>query len=217
MCDENIADKILNKLEGTIIADLNSLVTWAEEFNEKPKSNSGIGGLNFTLFLVSLIACETFGYFVDGAKLHKNASENEPIDTGQYTMDFIQQYFERDSYFKKLKKVLADWLRNYLVHGFGSLDEHDNYDISLTISRDISQVAVGKEGKKKIIKLNSIAFTHQTIKAFTKMKKKVQKRSDVSLINNIAEAVAYKRTLSCKVLNEFNAVYEIAERKGLTF
>jgi hypothetical protein len=217
MCNEVIADSILNKLEGTIIADLKSLVACAEKFNKKTKSDSSFGGLNFTLFLVSLIACETFGYFLDGAKLHKNVSENEHIDTGQYTMDFIQQYFERDSYFKKLKKVLANWLRNYLVHGFGSLDVHDNYDISLFISKDIIQVAVGKEGEKKIIKLNSIAVARQTIIAFLKMKKIVQERSNVSIINSIAEAVANKRKLSGKVLNEFNAVYKIAERKGLTF
>jgi hypothetical protein len=168
--------------------------------------------------LLSLISCETFGYFAEGAKLHNKISENGPIDTGEYIMDFIQQYFDRDSYFKKLKKVLADWLRNYLVHGFGSLDEHEDYDISLFISKDSrKQIIVGRENKKKVIKLNSIAAAQQTISAFFELKRKVKEKKDRTLVDNIAKATANKRSIGNKILNEFNAVYEIAEHKGLKY
>jgi len=218
MSDSSTAIKLLDKLEGTVIADLKSLIAWAGDFHNKSDNEESRGGLNFTLFILSLIACETFGYYSEGAKYHKKRGNCKSVDTGSYIMDFIQNYFERDSYFKKLKKVLADWLRNYLVHGFGSLDEHDNYDIGLFISKDLTkQILVGKEGEKKVIKLNSIAIAQQTISAFSRLKGKVKEGKDAFLIDNITKAVAQRCPLGKKVLNEFDAVYEIAERKGLTY
>ncbi len=71
MCNENIAEIILDKLEGTIIADLKSLIAWAEDFDTKTEKGSEYGGLNFTLLLLSLIACETLGYYAEGAKLNE--------------------------------------------------------------------------------------------------------------------------------------------------
>ena len=217
MSDSSTAE-LLDKLEGTLIADLKSLIAWAEDFHNKSDNEESYGGLNFTLFILSLIACETFGYYSEGAKYHKKRGKCKSVGTGSYIMDFIQNYFERDSYLKKLKKVLANWLRNYLVHGFGSLDEHNKYDIALFISTDSKiQICVDNKGEKKTIKLNSIAAARQTISAFSRLKGKVKEEKDASLIDNIAKAAAQRRPLGKKVLNEFNAVYEIAERKSLTY
>ena len=81
------------------------------------------------------------------------------------------------------------------------MDEHDNYDIGLFISKDLTkQILVGKEGEKKVIKLNSIAIAQQTISAFSRLKGKVKEGKDAFLIDNITKAVAQRCPLgvSCQ-------------------
>ena len=117
MNDQNAAKKLLEELEGTIIADLRTCIKSAREFRTGAKTP--LGGLNFTLCLLSLVACEVFGYYITGARRHKEAAQCNRVDTGTYIMVFLQRFFQPDSYFKKLHKVLAAYLRNTLVHGFG--------------------------------------------------------------------------------------------------
>jgi hypothetical protein len=57
------AKKIIERLEGTLIADLKSIKITAEKrLNGVDAYKNLPGGLNFSLFLMGLIASETIGY-----------------------------------------------------------------------------------------------------------------------------------------------------------
>jgi hypothetical protein len=38
---------VMKRLEGTVVADLRSLLVWAREFDERHPSGTDLGGLNF--------------------------------------------------------------------------------------------------------------------------------------------------------------------------
>jgi len=173
MNDQNEAKKLLGELEGTIIADLRTCIKLASEFPTGAKTP--LGGLNFTLCLLSLVACEVFGYYIMGAQSHKKAAQCNKVDTGTYIMAFLQGFFRPDSYFKKLHKVLADYLRNTLVHGFGFSKVSPSRRLVLCIGRDESvQLKAGKNDGEKVLFLNSISLACQTIEAFYSLKQKVE-------------------------------------------
>ena len=213
MNNQKEAKKLLEWLEGTIIADLRTCIKSAREFPTGEETK--LGGLNFALCLLSLVACEVFGYYITGAQSHKKAAQCNKVDTGTYIMDFLQRFFPRDSYFKKLHKVLADYLRNTLVHGFGSSKVSPPRYIDLCIDEDASrQLQACKKDGEKVLQLNSISLACQTIEAFDCLKKKVE-AGDTHLCTSILEADGYTHRLPKGVCNQFDAVYQEAQRKGL--
>ena len=216
MTNQKEAMNLIDKLEGTVITDLRSLLDWSENYQSKNKQGSQFGGLNFTLCILSLVACEVFGFYITGASKHEQSDSDDQTDTGYYIMEFLKQFFPSDSYFKKLKKVLADFLRNDLVHVFGSANLSIPFEIELFINSDVgNQIISSSDGKKKTLKLNSIALAHHTIEAFNKLKKEVNRGTDTSLCDNILEASRYTHNVSRSVLNEFDDVYQEIEQKKL--
>ena len=213
MNDQNEARKLLGELEGTIIADLRTCIKSAREFSAGAKTP--LGGLNFALCLLSLVACEVFGYYITGARRHKEAAQCNRVDTGTYIMVFLQRFFQPDSYFKKLHKVLADYLRNTLVHGFGFSKMSPPRHIDLCIDENASrQLQACKKDGERVLKLNSISLACQTIEAFDRLKKEVE-AGDTGLCASILEADGCTCELPKRVRHQFDAVYEEAQRKGL--
>jgi len=148
MSNQNEARRLLQALEGTAISDLRACIKWSSEY--PVGEGSPYGGLNFTLCLLSLVVCEALGYYITGARRHKEATQCNQVDTGAYIMEFVQRFFCRDSYFKKLRKVLADFLRHALVHGFGSGSSNLPFNIGLFIDKDVSnQIKASCESNKK--------------------------------------------------------------------
>ncbi len=125
--------KILEHLEGTLIADLRSLKVCASTPREQ---NSGLGTLNYTLFLVGLIGCETLGRYVCGADLDLDKkARNRTPDVGGYINRFIEQYFPNRDQYKLISKILSDYLRHILVHGFAPRKDGYPFDLHLVISK----------------------------------------------------------------------------------
>lgn len=214
MSNQYEAKKLLQELEGTAIADLRTCMKCSSEY--AIGAADPCGGLNFTLCLLSLVVCEVLGYYITGARRHKEATQCNQVYTGTYIMEFVQKFFRRDSYFKRLCKVLADFLRHVLVHGFGSGSANVPFRIGLFICEDeTNQIIASYESNKKMLKLNSIALAAQTIQAFNKLKQTVDEGKDADLIDSIVAAINYTHPVSNRVSNQFDKVYEQAQRRGL--
>lgn len=210
------ARSLLTLLEGTIITDLRSLLEWAKNYSPVSGSSSPpLGGLNFTLPLLALVACEVFGFYLTGAMQHQKTDPGREADTGTYIMEFLRRYFTRDSFFKKLNKVLADFLRHDLVHGFGSANQNLPFEIALFIDSNVShQIQAGEYNGKKMLSLNSMALAHQTIEAFYKFKRDVDKGRGSALYDNIVQAKNYSHPLNKRISNQFEAVYKQVQQGG---
>jgi hypothetical protein len=214
---------LLTLLEGTVITDLRSLLEWAKTYTPVSGSSSPqLGGLNFTLPLLALVACEVFGFYLTGAMQHQKARHlsgslidylcaryrRREADTGTYIMYFLQRYFTQDSLFKKLNKVLADFLRHDLVHGFGSANPNLPFVLGLFIDNNVRrQVQATEYNGKKMLCLNSMALAHQTIEAFYKLKRDVDCGTDSTLCDHIVRAKNYSRPLGKRISNQFEGVY----------
>ena len=199
------ASEILEHLEGTLIADLKSLKLCASTPKEQ---NSSLGGLNYTLFLVELIGCETLGRYVCGADLDKKDQCSSP-DVGGYINRFIEQYFQNRDHYKLISKILSDYLRHMLVHGFAPRIDGYPFDLHLVISKegkDLPPLALEKN-KRLGIKLDGISFINKIVKAFEKIKSESLTKSQ--LASNIIAAEDYCKKLSPpkEVTNQFIASY----------
>lgn len=214
------AKEIIKDLKGTIIADLKSLIFWAKEFdsegNKERNCKENLGGLNYSLFLQSLVACETIGYYSTGAQYHIEDPERIP-DVGKYSVFFLQDYFESESYFKKIKGILANYLRHSLVHGYGSIADDSVTNLVVIISNDSDyQIKSGYFRGNKALKLNAIEFAKQILSAFSKLEEKINKK-DKDIIDKFEKAKKHEIKYSVKIKNEFNSIYEETQRKGLCF
>jgi hypothetical protein len=210
------AIRLMEILEGTVVKDLRSLLQWARGFDQAHGPQSEFGGLNFTLSLVSLVACEVCGFYMTGAYQHRRSQSPNQVDPGSYSIEFINRYFPRGSYFKKLSKVLADFLRHDLVHGFGSANPKVPFRMGLFIRSDPQdQIRTGTQRGKNFLALNSIALAEHTISAFEGMKTIVTQGEDVDLIRNIVKAKRLRIPVSTRVSNQFEVVYQEACEKGL--
>lgn len=217
MKNHTVATRLMATLEGTVVSDTRSLLEWARTFDTTHGRQPGFGGLNFTLSLVALVACEVCGFYMTGAHRHRRNQCLSRIDPGSYLIEFINHYYPSGSYFKKLSKVLADFLRNDLVHGFGSANPKVPFGIGIFISSDPkNQIKVGMRRRKHFLALNAIALAEHTISAFEGMKKIVTEGKDVELIRNIARAKRLSWPVSLRVLNQFENVYQHARTEGLT-
>ena len=209
--DSRRASEILSHVEGTLIADLNSLKAQAL-IPSKPPAH---GSLNYTLFLVGLVGCETMGRYVCGADLDQPENCSVP-DPGGYITRFIEKYFPSKDQYKLISKILADYLRHTLVHGFAPREDGYPFDLQLVVStqaRDIPPLAVEKNGRLAIC-LDAISFVNKIITAFEQVKRGLDK--DNKLVQNIiaAEDAAKKITPPKEVTNQFIASYAKLQKKS---
>jgi hypothetical protein len=210
------AIRLMKTLEGTVVKDLRSLIEWAGSFDQNHNSKSDLGGLNFTLSLIALVACEALGFYMTGASRNRRSQCPNQVDPGFYMMEFMDRYFPQGSYFKKFSKVLADFLRHALVHGFGSTNPKVGFGVGLFIRADSQdQIRAGTRQGKKFLALNSIALAKHSISAFERMKNIVTEGKDLELLKNIVKAKRLRLPVSARVSNQFEAVYLEACRKGL--
>jgi hypothetical protein len=79
------AKRLMERLGGTVVADLRSLLEWAHDFDERRGPQTRLGGLNFTLPLVSLVACEVYGFYLTCAKKHQGIVSPASADTAPKT------------------------------------------------------------------------------------------------------------------------------------
>jgi hypothetical protein len=211
------AVNLMKTLEGTLVKDLRSLMEWAKSFDQNHTPKSEFGGLNFTLSLVALVACETLGFYMTGARQHRRSQCLNQLDPGSYTMEFVARYFPQGSYFKKLSKVLADFLRHDLVHVFGSTNPKVGFKMGLFIRADSQdQIRAGVRQGKKFLALNSIALAEHTISAFECMKSIVTEGKDLEILKNIVKAKRLRLPVSVRVSNQFEAVFREVCTKGLS-
>ena len=216
MGDQTEAIKVVDRLEGTLVSDLNSLVECAGDFERRRGRRPGHGGLNFTLSLLALVGCETLGFYTTGASQHrKRTPRRAQPDLGTYIMAFIRDFFPQESLFRKLEKVLADFLRHDLVHGFGSANPSVPFELGLFISKETSkQVMPGYSDGKKLLKVNSIALARDTIAAFYTLKHKVSSGSDKPLLARMVQAKTASLPVSGGALKQFEVVHRYLERQA---
>ncbi len=215
MGDQNEAIELVDRLEGTLVSDLNSLIERAGDFDRRLRKGLGHGGLNFTLSLLALVGCETLGFFTTGAGQHRKRTPRAQPGLGSYIMTFIRDFFPQASPFRKLEKVLADFLRHDLVHGFGSANSSVPFEIGLFISKETSKrVTPGYSDGKKLLKMNSIALARDTTAAFYTLKRKVRSGTDKPLLARIVQAKNLTLPVSSGALKQFEVVHRDLERQG---
>lgn len=215
MAEQAEAMELINRLEGTLVADLKSLVQWAGDFDRRGKKQPGLGGLNFTLALLALVGCETLGFFTTGAVHHRHRTSPVRLDLGAYIMTFIRDFFPRENEFRRLEKVLADFLRHDLVHGFGCANPMVPLNLSLFIGKENSKrVEPGHSDGQEVLKLNSIALAQDTMSAFYGLKKKVRVGLEKPLLKRIVMAKHLGLRVSGGVLRQFEVVHRDLERRA---
>ena len=211
MAEREEALKVLDFIKGTAIADLDTLVAWVKAFEGKGKENVTQpvnGRLNFTVAMISLVICETCGCYMLGASEMDNPRSDR--DVGTYMIEFMGKYFPKDGFFKKFSKVLADFLRNSLVHSFGSYTSPKaTFQLVLAISTDLNvhARAVEEDGTRKI-KLNSLSLAEQTLQAFKKFESEVEKGQNVQLITKILNARDLQTEVGKGITNEFDVRFK---------
>jgi hypothetical protein len=205
------ASDIVKYLEGTLIADLKSLKVQALTTDKPP----GHGSLNYTIFLVGLVGCETIGRYVCGADLDqpRNGSASDP---GGYITRFIENYFPSKDQYKSISKILSDYLRHILVHGFAPRDDGYPFDLHLTVSiqgHDIPPLAV-ESNNRLAIQLDAISFVNKIVAAFEQVKRNLDK--DAGLANKIvtAEEASKKISPPKEVTNQFIASFAKLRKKS---
>jgi hypothetical protein len=199
------ASDIIDHLRGTLIADLKRVMHCAT--TSKIKKYYGHGGLNYTVFLLSLIACETIGFYVYGA-------EHSDEDPGTYIIKFLEEYFPQGNNFKKIDKILADYLRHSLVHGFGHIEDSYPFDLDISVGKvkGIDEPKKHNKNNKKIIKLSGYSFAKLVIEAFEKIAYEIKQNTGKTeaLIDKILTAQKHvnDRQPSSDVMAKFDNVYE---------
>jgi hypothetical protein len=209
LSDQLGAKQVIGFIQGTAIADLRSLVDLVRDSRSGAVPPPSDGQLNFALALVALIVCEACGFYLTGASRTPEDFDKERSDLGTYVMEFIQKYFPSGNLFKLLDKVLADFLRHALVHGYGSYSPKVDFDLALFISVDMEdKVHAVEERGKRVIELNSLALANDSIRAFEAFKDDVIQAQDADLLSKIARARDHDVKVSGKIANQFNVVFD---------
>jgi hypothetical protein len=205
------ASEIVRHLEGTLIADLKSLKACALTANKHPDH----GSLNYTIFLVGLIGCETLGRYAYGADLDQRR-DGSVRDVGAHITRFIENYFPSKDDYKSISKILSDYLRHILVHGFAPREDGYPFDLHLIVSKegqDTSPLAVVSKGRLAI-QLDAISFINKIVSAFEQFKTKSE--SDTELSKQIVAAEDYCKKISPpkEIANQFIASYAKLHKKS---
>lgn len=180
MSKEN-ALKVIDRLEGTLMADLKSLKIVAEERSQSTSLQEKLpGGFNFLLHLAALISCETLGYFIK-----KDSQEGR---TEENIRHFVASKYFKDSAYKKndyLNALIS--LRTNLAHVFGMTDlrlENITSDIALCVGGS-KKPEIAKESG--VIRINGIKFAETVINAFEAIKTEVTTHQNSTLIGIVGE------------------------------
>ena len=211
--NENVrrASEIARHLEGTLIADLKSLKVCALTENKQPDH----GSLNYTIFLVGLIGCETLGRYAYGADLDQPRNDGMP-DVGAYIIRFIDNYFPSKDDYKSISRILSDYLRHILVHGFAPQKDGYPFDLHLVVSKEdqnIPPLAVASNGRLAI-QLDAISFINRIVSAFNQFKKKLESDTDLAKQVVAAEEQCKKISPPKEIANQFIASYAKLQRKS---
>ena len=171
--------KVIERLEGTLIADLKTIMVTAEKRHNGDDAFKALpGGLNFSLFLMGLIAAETIGYLITKDSVSGRSDEN--------IRNFIKSHhFNGNSYKKEnyLNKLVS--LRTNLAHVFGMTDlklgsVSDN--LSLRVG-SIDDHELRRNGEK--VELNGIKFVDCVVSAFESIKSEVLSNESSNISNFI--------------------------------
>lgn len=173
--------KVLERIEGTLIADLRSLMTIAEERSDSVSLQEKLpGGFNYLLHISALIACETLGYI-----LKKGAQEGRSEVNIRYFI--LSEYFKEDAYKKENYLNALTSLRTNLAHVFGMTDlalDSVTTDISLCVGGVKKPPLLSEKG---LIKLNGVKLVDEVIKGFELVNEKLISQQDPKLIEIINE------------------------------
>lgn len=171
--------KVINRLEGTLIADLKSLKIIAEARSESTLLQELLpGGFNFLLLITGLIACETLGYFITKAS-HEGRSE-ENIRYFVLSKYFKQSAFRKTDYLDTLAS-----LRTNLAHVFGMTDlgmDCINADIGLSVGGSRMPEILKEPGA---VKINGVKFLELVIDGFESIKTEAINGSESSTLIGI--------------------------------
>jgi hypothetical protein len=173
--------KIIERLEGTLIADLKSLKVIAEERNESTSLQEKLpGGFNYLLHITALISCETLGYFIK-----KDSEEGRSEENIKYFV--LSKYFKESAYKKNDYLNTLTSLRTNLAHVFGMTDlklDSVTSDISLCVGGSKKPEIIKELG---IIKINGVKFAELVIDGFEAIKAEVIEHNNSILIGIIGE------------------------------
>jgi len=165
--------KVIDRIEGTLISDLISLKSISEElYNNDLLSKKLPGGINFTLFLTGLVACETLGYF-----LNKSSSEGDTKKNIEYFLS--SAYFNSPELNKKHYKEALVSLRTNLAHVYGMTDLRMNEidkELILCVGSTEKSVVMSY---KNTVKLNGLKFIELILNAFESIKTDILKGKDI--------------------------------------
>lgn len=174
--------KVIERLEGTLIADLKSLKIIAEERErDKLLQEQLPGAFNFTVFLTGLVACETLGYLIN--------AKSRAVDTKNNIEHLLSRsYCESSAFNKKNYKDALVSLRTKLAHVYGmtGLRTHEvDKDLILCVGGSSYPEIISSQ---KTAKLNGIKFIELIVKAFESIKSEVSTGNDGSdIVRSISE------------------------------
>lgn len=198
-----LARRAIAKLRRTIVPDLLTMRKWATEYDAHPQDKAGLGALNFALMMMALVGCEALGFWTMGAAAHRKAKLPESADVGCYITDVVERFFPAGSQFRRVSKVLADYVRHDLVHGFGVRPSKSRFEVALKVRHDSgSAVRFRRDGRRQLLVLDAVAFTDDLVAAFDEVSRRFEK--DTNLAMRCASAAAYRfPKMSAKVRNQF--------------
>ena len=171
--------KVIDRLEGTLIADLKSLKVIAQErLADKLLQEKMPGAFNFAIFLTGLVACETLGYFIN--------PDSKEGDTKKNIEYFIaSMYFESRDLNKKNYIDALIFLRTNLAHVYGMTDFRLNEvekELILCVGAPSAPMIISDQRK---VKLNGIKFIELIVKAFDSIKSAVSSSKNESSIAKV--------------------------------
>jgi len=164
------------------LQDLTAMRLWAEGFDSLKDKPVGAGALNYSLAMMSLVACESLGFLVSGgmknrprpATKDRRRRRDRWPDVGTYITQVITTYFPPGSSFRHIDKLLADFLRHGLVHGFGSRTYDTNFVIRVMVApRDAFDATMPVSRIGPFLDINAVALADDTIQAFTAVQQKL--------------------------------------------
>lgn len=203
------AQRAIAKLQRTIVPDLRTMQAWAKKFDVAPRKSPELGALNFALMMVTLVGCEALGFWTMGASAHRKAGQRHTADVGCYIVDVIDRFFPQSSRFRKVSKILADYVRHDLVHGFGVRRTKLRFDTAIKV-RPNSYPAVRFQGRQLLI-VDAVAFADDFIMAFDLVARRL--KVDARLAAECSAAAAYRfPKMGKSIRNQFIAARDYFAR-----
>jgi hypothetical protein len=223
--DRMMALQVFARLRGPIMQDLAAMRTWAAGFDAQVKKPDGVGALNYTLAMTALVGCEALGFLLSGGSAdRKNRRPKSPAgvmsrilrtivpclrssqrrpDVGRYISETIKEAFPTSSKFKHLDRILSDYLRHALIHGFGSHRREASFDVHMIVSADAPSVDVLDTGGRPALVVNSVALADETMLAFDVVERRLA--TDATLWSNFALAETIDFPAARSVNRQFEA------------